>query len=77
MHDLGELNPNAVFMDVGSGLGIPNFYASPYVKLSLGIEIVRGRFDATLLILENIREKFTFSNLGFTHGDVYDCVNLV
>jgi hypothetical protein len=42
-----ELNENSRFIDVGSGLGKPNFHAlhSPAVRLSLGIELEEIRWQ--------------------------------
>ena len=55
MVDKCELSRSSRFIDVGSGLGKPNFHASqdPCVRLSLGIELedIRWKVQCTDLLL--------------------------
>lgn len=52
MVDKCEMGEDSMFIDVGSGLGKPNFHAcqDPGVRVSIGIELEEIRWQVRLLL---------------------------
>lgn len=64
--DQCEMGVNSRFIDVGSGLGKPNFHVlhSPGVRLSIGVELeqIRWQVPSLVLLLMNALFVVSFSN---------------
>jgi len=73
-----EFCKDSVFMDIGAGLGKPNFHVSisPGVKLSIGIELVGGRWWQSLCLLDSCLQHKTLTShankVFFAHCNVTD-----
>jgi hypothetical protein len=88
-----EMDRNSLFIDVGSGLGKPNFHAAqdPGVRVSVGIELEEIRWQ---LAMQNL--KFVLADIvsstdrasdsddasilhgtNFMHGDIFDVATTV
>jgi len=75
-----EMNNQSRFIDVGSGLGKPNFHAAqdPAVRLSVGIELEHLRWQLAMYNLNSVRAKMSrgkengklLSGVNFMAGDV-------
>jgi hypothetical protein len=78
--DKCELNDTSVFIDIGSGLGKPNFHAAvkPAVKWSIGIELEEIRWQLSMHNLSQYvkDEQFGGQSLYFAHCDVTKAVSL-
>eukprot|EP00924_Labyrinthula_sp_SR-Ha-C_P008108 maker-scaffold_11-snap-gene-3.3-mRNA-1 protein AED:0.18 eAED:0.18 QI:116/1/1/1/1/1/2/238/338 len=77
-----ELGEESVFLDIGSGLGKPNFHAAadPGVKLSIGVEIQGSRWwqSINLLhsILKNDKTEVAGSRVFFSHANIMNIKSL-
>jgi hypothetical protein len=74
-------DPNAVFIDLGSGHGGPSIIVNQVYNIPcVGIEIVAERYLTSLRILKTLMESKTISsdksNLYFGHGDLSSRYNL-
>jgi len=73
-----DFSKDSVFLDIGAGLGKPNFHAaiSPGVKLSLGVELIGTRWWQSMSLLlsaldeHDIRQES--GNCFFAHADCTD-----
>jgi len=71
-----EFSKDSVFLDIGSGLGKPNFHVSinPGVKKSLGIELIGGRWWQSISLLGNCLNETALRKYArktfFAHADV-------
>ncbi|GBG24769.1 Histone-lysine N-methyltransferase, H3 lysine-79 specific [Hondaea fermentalgiana] len=72
------LNTESVFLDIGAGLGKPNFHVaiSPGVKQSLGVELIGGRWWQSVYLLDQCLSERTLrpyaSKVFFAHANVTD-----
>lgn len=68
------MNNQSRFIDVGSGLGKPNFHAAqdPAVRLSVGIELEQIRWHLAMYNLYTITDKMS---RGDIQGKLLSCVN--
>ncbi|KDO26937.1 hypothetical protein SPRG_07650 [Saprolegnia parasitica CBS 223.65] len=77
-----ELGRDSVFLDIGSGLGKPNFHASmtPGVAVSYGIELEDQRWQLSLSNLQGVLKTSTLypkvNPVIFTQGDITDALSL-
>eukprot|EP01041_Mallomonas_annulata_P012339 gene12339-25963_t len=62
--DTCDMDTNSCFIDVGSGLGKPNFHAAqdPGVRLSLGIELEEIRWKLAMHNLDNFMQELVRSS---------------
>ena len=69
-----ELDSSSSFIDVGSGLGKPNFHVAldVNVKLSVGIELGGERWWQSMILLKDFVPEYNLSNVFFAHGNVFD-----
>lgn len=88
-----EMDSDSLFIDVGSGLGKPNFHAAqdPGVRVSLGIELEEIRWQLAMqnlkFVLADIANSTDRANddddssilhgTNFMHGDIFDVVTTV
>ncbi|CAK4693454.1 hypothetical protein LEN26_006474 [Aphanomyces euteiches] len=76
-----ELNENSVFLDIGSGLGKPNFHAAvtPGVAISYGVELEDQRWELSLYNLQSVLTSTIRSKVRpviFTQGDINNAQTL-
>jgi hypothetical protein len=83
--ELTGLGPESVFMDVGAGLGKPNMHVAvdPGVRLSLGVEIVGGRWWQSIHLLSGmlrgeggVQVQAAAQRCFLAHADVCDLPSL-
>ena len=71
-----ELDENSCFIDVGAGLGKPNFHVAldANVKLSVGVELGGERWWQSMILLSEAigNIKGVAKNVFFAHADVVD-----
>mmetsp|Transcript_17300 Transcript_17300/g.31766 ORF Transcript_17300/g.31766 Transcript_17300/m.31766 type:complete len:516 (-) Transcript_17300:178-1725(-) len=78
LKDKTGFGPNSVFIDIGAGLGKPNFHVTinPGVKLSLGVEVIGGRWWQSICLLDHCLSHKTLQSYAqrvfFAHADVQD-----
>mmetsp|Transcript_7722 Transcript_7722/g.11463 ORF Transcript_7722/g.11463 Transcript_7722/m.11463 type:complete len:419 (-) Transcript_7722:36-1292(-) len=87
MIDNCEMVPSSRFIDVGSGLGKPNFHVTQdiAVRVSIGIELEKIRYQLGMLNLksaiaemsENVQinseeDAKLIHGINFVHGDIFD-----
>eukprot|EP00605_Chrysophyceae_sp_TOSAG23-4_P000637 GSChrysophyteH1.ASY1.ANO1.718.1 assembled CDS len=77
-----ELNDQSRFIDVGSGLGKPNFHAAqdPQCRLSVGIELEKIRWQLSMYNLkktleDTARETPLLGGVNFMVGDIDDAAS--
>jgi len=68
-----EFDSSCSFIDVGSGLGKPNFHVAqdPGVRISLGVELEKIRHDLALHNLRHVLRYTRSSNSSIKHGNVF------
>mmetsp|Transcript_16823 Transcript_16823/g.32816 ORF Transcript_16823/g.32816 Transcript_16823/m.32816 type:complete len:633 (+) Transcript_16823:352-2250(+) len=72
------LNTESVFLDIGAGLGKPNFHVaiSPGVKQSFGVELIGGRWWQSIYLLDQCLGECTLRSYAqkcfFAHANVTD-----
>ncbi|RHY32858.1 hypothetical protein DYB32_002163 [Aphanomyces invadans] len=76
-----ELTDQSVFLDIGSGLGKPNFHAavSPGVAISYGVELEDQRWELSLHNLRSVLSSTVAKKVRpviFTQGDITDATSL-
>ncbi|RHZ31851.1 hypothetical protein DYB37_006340 [Aphanomyces astaci] len=82
MVDNCELTDQSVFLDIGSGLGKPNFHAAvaPGVAISYGIELEDQRWELSLHNLRSVLSSAAVAKkvrpIIFTRGDITDASSL-
>jgi hypothetical protein len=83
--ELTGLGPESVFMDVGAGLGKPNMHVAvdPGVRLSLGVEVVGGRWWQSIHLLSGmlrgeggVQVQEAAQRCFLAHADVCDLPSL-
>ncbi len=69
---------DSIFLDIGSGMGKPNFHAAqdPGVALSIGYEISESRRNSSILCKHHLAEQAITSNCYFANVDVASLANL-
>ncbi len=69
---------DSIFLDIGSGMGKPNFHAAqdPGVALSIGYEISESRRNSSILCKHRLAEQAITSNCYFANVDVASLANL-
>jgi len=73
-----DFTPESVFLDIGAGLGKPNFHVAinPGVKSSYGVELIGGRWWQSMCLLQNCIQNKTIGSYAkkvfFAHANVTD-----
>jgi hypothetical protein len=69
-----ELDESSCFIDVGSGLGKPNFHVGldANVRLSVGVELGGERWWQSMILLSETEGDMCSGNVFFAHADVFD-----
>lgn len=78
-----NLGPTSCFLDVGSGLGKPNFHVAQYpgVRLSMGIELIKNRWLLSMNVhrqlfqLAKIDRSIKVANCILIDGDIENSSN--
>ena len=75
LKDHCEFDQNSLFLDIGSGLGKPNFHVSidPGCKVSYGVELEPVRWHLSLHNLRRVLSTSSYANTTiFIGGDILD-----
>ena len=73
-----DFDESSVFIDVGAGLGKPSAHVAvnPGVKLSLGVELIGGRWWQSMCMMKHLLEDSTLKpyaeKMFFAHADMCD-----
>lgn len=73
-HNVNKCNS---FMDLGSGRGSICLYmaSKPHIKKSIGIELIKERFDDANQLKNNINNKHYTSKVNFINDDMFNVIN--
>ena len=75
MKDQCELNSESTFIDIGSGLGKPNFHAAQEgIRLSIGVELVNIRHQLCmqnlLKVIQSTNDSINTTGVNFISADI-------
>ena len=71
---INQDNKIKYFMDIGSGRGKLCIYMAlqPYIKKSIGIELVKERHDEAIKLLNNFNKEKHLTNIELLNNDIFD-----